>query len=71
MAVPILSLSTWNHTECVFCFANSPYLYGLGEEPLRALRQPRHRVVDGRVLAELSVELPHHRRLEIVASGGF
>ena len=51
----------------VFSVFNSPYLDGLGEEPLRALGQPRHRVVDGRILAELAEEVPHHRRLQVVA----
>ena len=51
-----------------FCMpAHSPYLYGLCQEPLRALRQPRYCVVDGRVLAELAEKMPHHRRLQVLA----
>ena len=49
--------------------SNSPYLHGLCEEPLGALRQPRHRVVDGGVLAELAEEMPHHSRLQVLAGG--
>ena len=46
---------------------NLPYFHGFCEQALRPLRQPRHRVVDGRILAELAEEVPHHRRLQVVA----